>query len=240
MVHFAYKGLAVWDGEDTSIITIAVQLARMFLHNGREHTSVCRLCQSRCDHDEVADSTSVGWFWYFCNKTILAEHGRWLLLWLSGILDSDLCRLQTTKLTFDKCLMNVAKKMFEKWANHIHDIAVDRDNSEHDVWVVPALLRTLSYMKDHRDLPEYRTQSLSVSGVFTAIIWSSMTHVLETDQLNSSLTEFCHPSFSKHGCWPRVVLQVRVIPKILIIARLNYIMSNHKVHDVFWCGERNV
>lgn len=70
----------------------------------------------------------------FC-KTV--RHGILGGCYYSSLVYDDICYRKSTTLTYGKQLMSATKDMVQACSNHVHEKLVDRNDAEHDSWIVP-------------------------------------------------------------------------------------------------------
>lgn len=128
--HFAIslqkpqRPLCEGDWEGTSVSTIVKNVAMEVMYNDSGHFVFCRPDLWN-DHEGVAGSTLAGCSWMFCRKPF--EQGVVVCYYYCSNLYADLCRRQNSMLTYCRSLMETTKETFQKWAIHIHEKVLDKD-----------------------------------------------------------------------------------------------------------------
>lgn len=98
--------------EEAFDITMIGRRVRAVLYNGRGHFAVCTLLKSQGEHEKVTDSTSAGWSWYICRKTVW--QGLEVGYYYGSQVYTDLCRRHRTMLTCGERFMKATRQMFQK------------------------------------------------------------------------------------------------------------------------------
>lgn len=64
-------------------------------------------------------------------------------------------------LTYGERFMGATKATFQIWANHLHNKVVERDNIEHDMWIVPAPFCAMPNINGCGHLPGNEDQEMN-------------------------------------------------------------------------------
>lgn len=75
----------LWDGEETSVITIVGKVARRVHFHAHGHLDVFWWWKNAYDFEDFAGSTWAGRAWSFCRKTVRVVYAGWLMLWFCVI-----------------------------------------------------------------------------------------------------------------------------------------------------------
>lgn len=126
------RSLLAWDEADISVIKTVGKVAKEALCNERGHFTAQGLRMNGCDNEEIPDSTSAGWSWYFYRRTVGIGLSRWLqprMFFAPWPLPST-----ERQLTYGKPLIDLIREIFQKRSNDHHERYMDRGNVEHNCW----------------------------------------------------------------------------------------------------------